>query len=121
MPTLLAVLTIAVGSWIHIAGGSWEPSPQDIAKAAASLQPYVAEQASIQHQKLPDWSTYSFQFQGKEVSGYKLIYVNAFCEPPPDYAKKKLVLVADGGPCYFSAYYDPRTKKFVGINFNGFA
>jgi hypothetical protein len=104
-----------------VAGGTWDPSPKNLADAATTLQPYVTQQASLQHQKLPEWSTYSFQYQGREVNGHQLVYVNAFCTPPPVNAKENLVVVFDGGPCYFSAYYDPRTKKFVAINFNGFA
>jgi len=119
MPCLFAVLALAVGSWLHVPGGAWDPSAKNVADAGAALRSYVTQQASLQHLQLSNWSTYSFQYQGTEVSGHRLVYINAFCSPPPADAKSHMVVVFDGGPCYFSALYDPRTKKFVGINFNG--
>ena len=119
MPTSIAILALAIGSWTHIAGGTWDPTPLIAADAKAAIRPYVVQQAGLQQLRLSSWSSYSFQYQGKTVSGHRFLYINAYCIAPPAYAAKQLVQVLDGGPCFFSVLYDPRTKSFTGIIFNG--
>ena len=61
----------------------------------------------------------------------KVIYVNGFASyPDPPYDKKTREsgewrtnpqMVCDGGNGYFGVGYDPQTKKFEGLAFNGVA
>jgi hypothetical protein len=120
LSTLLAV-AIAIGSWVQVPGGSWDPDPASVADAKTKLRPYATEQARLRKSKLPAWNEYTFQYHGREIDGHKLIYVNAFCIDPPDDIRKQMVFVFDGGNCFFSAYYDPINKTFTSIRFNGYA
>jgi hypothetical protein len=117
----LAALTIAIGSWLGVPGGSWQPNAQDVAEARSQLDPYVARQAHSAREVLPAWDSYTFQYQGQELHGKRVILVNAFCSAPPPYAATQLVVVFDGGPCYFRAYWDPIDKIYIDVRFNGHA
>jgi len=117
----MLAIAILVGSWIHVPGGTWQPSKAELSDAKAKIQPYAVAQAKLQHDDLSPWDAYTFQYQGRDLHGRKIIYVNAFCSDAPDYATREMVLVLDGGTCYFRAFYDIQTKSFVGISFNGLA
>jgi hypothetical protein len=121
MPALAiaAAATISIGSWLPIAGGTWSPSPSQVGVARQSIEAFVKNEAAKQHLTLVDWAHYTFQYQGHTLRGRKIIYVNAFCEEPPAYATKEFVVIMDGGTCFFQAFYDLRTRRFVGIAFNG--
>ena len=114
-------IAIAVGSWIHVLGDAWQPNQAALSDARVKLQSYAVAQAKLRHDELSPWSTYTFQYQGRDLDGRKVIYVNAFCSDPPEYTAREMVLVLDGGACYFQAYYDIQTKSFVSIGFNGLA
>jgi hypothetical protein len=118
----LSALTLAIGSWILVPGGTWEPAENEIADAREKLKPYAMAQAEKRKDDKPrPWETYTFQYQGSELDGKKVIYINAFCDKPPDYAAKQMVIVLDGGHCYFQAWYDTATKSFIRLFFNGVA
>lgn len=117
----LAALAIAVGSWLAVPGGSWQPNAQEVAEARSQLAPYVARQASQAGEILPSWDRYTFQYQGQELHGKKVVLVNAFCSAPPPDAHAQWVVVLDGGPCYFRAYWDPVDKSYISVVFNGHA
>jgi hypothetical protein len=85
------------------------------------LEPFVKQQAAEQHQKLPNWSSYTFQYQGQMDGENKIVFINAFCIAPPEYAQRQFVMVFDGGPCFFEVKYDPNKKKFFQLTFNGVA
>ena len=101
--------------------GSWQPDATKIDEAKAALRPYVTQQASLAGKTLPKWDSYTFQFQGQEIGGKKVIFVNAFCGRVPSHATTRIVMVFDGGPCYFRAYWDPTDKIYTDVIFNGYA
>ena len=115
----LAALVVALGSWLAVPGGTWQPTDLEVVEARLQLEPYVVRQASLAKETLPNWDSYTFQYQGQEIHGKRVILVNAFCEAPPPYAATQLVVVLDGGPCYFNAYWDPLDKIYIGVAFNG--
>ena len=115
----VSALAIMVGSWIFVPGGDWQPSENEIADAKAKLRPYAIAQAKHRNDKLPPWERYTFQYQGLVQDGRKVIYVNAFCSEPPDFSAEQMVVVFDGGVCFFQAYYDTATKSFIRLTFNG--
>ncbi len=119
MNILAAVIAVAVGSWAAVPGGSWSPAPEQINEIRSSLEPFVRQEAAEQHRQLPNWSRYSFQYQGQLDDGQRVIFVNAFCISPPEYAQRQFVLVFDGGPCFFQVKYDPNKKRFFQLMFNG--
>ena len=122
MGSSLAIATaLLVGSWFPMAGGTWTPEQTAAAQLRAALQPYVAAHASDQHRALQPWSSYSFQYQGRGSANGKFIFINAFCSPPDPYAAKRFVQVLDGGTCYFELKYNPKSKTFYDLGFNGVA
>jgi hypothetical protein len=123
MFSALAAIAIAVGSWLQVPGGTWQPDATVVAGARAQLPTYAKQQASSKGLSLRTWSSYTFQYQGRTLpkSGHRVVYVNAFCTPPPSYAAQEFVRITDGGTCYFEAYYDPASKRFIGIAFHGLA
>lgn len=123
MYAALAAVAIAIGSWLHVPVGTWQPSAEVMAAAKSQLAGYAKQQASSKGLALRTWASYTFQYQGRTLpkSGRHVVYVNAFCTPPPSYAAQEFVLITDGGTCYFEAYYDPASKRFVGILFHGLA
>jgi hypothetical protein len=112
---------IAIGSWVFVPAGTWQPSQSEIADAKAKLEPYVVAEAKTRRDELSPWSEYTFQYQGRQINGRNVIYVNAFCIEPPEDVERNMVFVFDGGTCFFEAYYDPKTKTFISVRFNGLA
>jgi hypothetical protein len=117
----LAVLAIAIGSWLHVPGGSWNPDAQQVTQARSQLESYISRSARLAGETLPAWDSYTFQYQGREQGGKQVIVVNAFCGTPPTFADVEWVEVFDGGACYFNAYWDPVEKVYVSVQFNGHA
>jgi len=115
----LAALAIAIGSWLPVPGGSWQPTTSDIAEAKSQIEPYVSREASLAKKTLPNWSSYTFQYQGRELHGRQVVLVNAFCSAPTPHAATQMVMVFDGGPCYFQAHWDPINKIYISVVFNG--
>jgi hypothetical protein len=121
MTSLAALVAISVGSWIVVPGGSWSPSPEQIAEVRGQIGLFVKQHAAERRLQLPAWASYSFQYQGQSEGGRQIIFVNAFCIAPTEYAQSQFVLVFDGGPCFFQLKYDPRKKRFFQLTFNGVA
>ena len=65
--------------------------------------------------------SYKRQYVGIIIGGHKQIYINSFCDPAAvDWTRKEIV-VADGGPCYFSVRFSNKTKTFSHLQINGLA
>lgn len=119
MSLFTTVIAVVVGSWVAMSGGSWPPSPAQVTEIQNGLRSFVVQQATAQHRKLPDWSSYTFQYQGRSDGGQKVVFINAFCISPPEYTQQQFVLVFDGGTCFFEVKYDPNKKSFIQLTFNG--
>jgi len=105
--------------WILVPGGSWTPTSRQRNAIRGRLVSFVEGQASAEHAKLHNWSSYTFQYQGQRKNNRKLVFLNAFCISPPKYARRQFVSVDDGGACFFHFYYDPERKLFLDLSFNG--
>lgn len=103
--------------------GTWHPTKADIDGLETNLSQVSSLQAEnwkspkirIEHPE-----KYFRQYVAIIQSGKRKIYVNAFCERE-DLAqwRKHLVIVDDGGTCFWQALYDPATKKFSHLRING--
>ena len=124
--TILVAIFVAVAAsgfdssrWIEVNGGDWRPEASLLPEVEALLKPAVAS-AAKDRGRLPDWSHYTFQFQGRaSFLGARYIYVNAFCHPETVELSKHWVDVFDGGACYFSAKFDPKTRRVFDVSVNG--
>jgi hypothetical protein len=119
MNTCLLALAVAVGSWLGLPGGAWIPSDRDIAQAKAQLWPYVEARVKSAHADLAPRGRYTFQYRGETLQGRRILMINAFCTPPGADAATRQVTVADGGACFFKAYWDPEGRVYAGLAFNG--
>ncbi len=67
-------------------------------------------------------SEYRFQFVGLTIEGKQILFSNAFCKSHwkrYSYWRPNLVLVDDGGNCYFQAVYDPEIMSIMKLMING--
>ncbi len=120
MTYFIALLT-AIGAWIHVPNGEWEPAPQEVEELQILVKPYVIERAIAWREELSPWERYTIQYQGQVVGGKKVIFINAMCDKPPERVTRELVYTFDGGACYFRMHWDPSTKRFFDFSFNGYA
>jgi hypothetical protein len=105
--------------WVQVKGGSWDPTPAALTEIETALKPALAL-AARNRGRLPDWREYLFQYQGrKTLLGRQFVYVNAFCSHENGDLAEDWVTVLDGGACYFSAKYDPITKRIYDLAVNG--
>jgi hypothetical protein len=105
--------------WFKV-NGAWEPAPTLVRDLEAQLEPYVKKAAQMQGRTLRNWEEYVFQYQAQETKGRRFILVNALCHvfPRRDLATE-IVLVLDGGSCYFNAKYDPKRRQYYELLING--
>lgn len=54
-------------------------------------------------------------------SGQKEVYINFFCDDPPEYWKDDLMIVEDGGKCYFQIKINISEMKYYDFHVNGIA
>lgn len=101
----------------------WTPSLQDIAAAEAKLSDYLLVAPNEDaHDIPPRLDRYGRQYFGVSVRGRRILVINAFCRPFDEKRlRASLIMIADGGDCYFEAFYDMTTGKFAGISVNGYA
>ena len=109
--------------------GFWLPQLAQIAELERRL-PALLE-AKLSGQRHPAIQHYKRQYAGVTVNNHSVIYVNGFASFPDDHPDKRLRetddwktaprLVCDGANGYFGVEYDPRTKTFEGLAFNGVA
>ena len=107
--------------WIRVAGGAWDPDEAVVKNLMSDIRSYVTSEAARRDAKLAAWDTYRFQYQGKISGKKRVVFVNGFCHVfGSERLDKEFILMLDGGPCYFSLEYDPSTRKFSSLRFNGF-
>ncbi|MGO9336623.1 MAG: hypothetical protein ACLPY1_03850 [Terracidiphilus sp.] len=102
-------------------GGSWQPTKVDLDGLESNLP-------QISSMKVLGWDSkihidhpdrYFRQYVAVLVAGRREVFVNAFCDGQsfPDW-RERLVVVIDGGTCYWQALYDPATKQFSNLMIN---
>jgi hypothetical protein len=120
---LLGAVALAADSprWVEVSGGAWEPQSVLFAQIESALRPMVAA-AAKDRGRLPEWKSYTFQYQGRRTMlGRKYVYINAFCDDPRHHFLTEWVGVLDGGACFFRAKYDPESKRVYDVEVNGVA
>jgi hypothetical protein len=114
----MTIFLAAVATWIHVQGGTWVPTTE-INAIQAGLRPHVEAAAASRGRKLPEWHTYTFQYQGEGDPSRRVVVINAFCIEPPADVKTRMVVALDGGTCFFNVKYDALRGAFVELQFNG--
>lgn len=114
-------IRFAAGNKVEVQ--SWEPTVGDIQGLENDL-PQIAslsENGPGASRHIDDPRRYLRQYLAVVQDGQKKIFINALCsvqQGDPEW-RKHLVIVVDGGPCYWQAFYDPTTQKFSDLTING--
>jgi len=101
--------------------GFWQPQISQIA-GLEQLLPGLLEK-NFSGQRHPPIQDYGRQYAGLIVQERKLIYVNGFLSGYRELEgwRTNPVVVCDGGNSFFGVEYDPQTKSFQSLAFNGVA
>jgi len=98
----------------------WTPVSEEIALLEGKLKPYL-ESATAPAAKViaARLESYKRQYVGYTDGGKRWIFVNAFCEwKESDAWHDRLVLVMDGGLCFFTVRYDVPRSRFGNLLIN---
>jgi len=123
--SIIVCLALPVGlqaadRWVKVSGGDWNPTPTMLTDLKAQIESYVRAQAKAQGRELENWQDYTFQYQGQEEKGRKFIFINAFCRLNDRQAlDKQIIVIKDGGSCFFYLKYDPSKRVFFDLFING--
>jgi hypothetical protein len=111
---LTAAAAQAENTWVHVRG-SWEPPPGVVSALQSTLKNHVEGKSA----RLRPWPEYAFQYQGQVDRGRRYVLVNALCRVDPNWSlQSQIVLVLDGGPCFFHLKYDPVEGSFYDLFVN---
>lgn len=101
----------------------WTPSPEQIARIETQLKRYLGRvtpaKAKVIAARL---GSYKRQYFGYTDGGKRWILVNGFCEghwKEHNTWLDRVVLVHDGGPCFFKVRYDTSRSQFGRLEING--
>lgn len=123
----------AVGMWASSNPDAeyWTPSEADVLAFEAGLPTFLAESDNqmLQYEEsveLPIWghlNEYYRQYIGLLEDRRQVLYGNFFCnlDYREDYWLTGLVVVMDGGNCYFQVKFDVDTHEYFQLAVNGIA
>jgi hypothetical protein len=108
---------------VEDAEGTWEVSEDVVVKLEADLpklRRLRATECCFALRGVPDPGGYFRQYLGIVLDGRRAVYVNAFrgAESFPSW-RERAVQVCDGGNDFWGAIYDPATRRFSRLGFNG--
>ena len=107
--------------------GAWELTKADI----DSLEVDLSQISGLPKKNKAPWmqidhpENYFRQYVGVLQAGQKRVYVSAFCQfmdgdsPTSPEWKNHVLLVSDGGNCFWQALYDPSSRRFLELWVNG--
>ena len=111
-----------IASWLVESDGFWTPSVDDIIKLEEKIAEYLSQNSNQFYRQPPVWERldeYQRQYIGLERGGRKIIYGNYFCKSGSVNLRQELVIVEDGGECYFQVEYDVESNSFSKLLVNG--
>ena len=99
--------------------GVWLPSEGDIAAFEAGLAAHMTKTVPAKNKALPSkLKSYKRQWVGLIAGGKKLIYGNFLCSEHPGW-EQHVIMVDDGGDCYFQVFYDVTSREYRDLRING--
>jgi len=111
--------------------GVWTVSPIVVAQLERDLpklSSVVSQSCCGKGLSVANPSTYYRQYAGVSVGGHDYVYINAFHYHPiylhrrdQDRWRTEPVQVCDGGADFWGVLYDPETRQFTQLSFNGLA
>ncbi len=102
---------------------TWMPTEEDIAELEERLQTVETTQSTaccLPGRSVVGVENYYRQYIGIVVESRKLIYINAFRRgTETENWDSEPVVYCDGGDLFWGVFYDPETKEFFDLAFNG--
>lgn len=99
--------------------GVWVPNAGEVAAFEAGLAAHMKKSVPASSKELPGkLKSYKRQWFGVTAGSKKLIYGNFFCRELPGW-EQGLVMVDDGGDCYFQLFYDVGSGEYLNLMING--
>ena len=111
-----------IASWLAEGDGYWTPSEDDILKLEEKIGEYLSQNPSQFYRQPPVWERldeYQRQYIGIERGDKQIIYGNYFCDSGRVNWREELVIVEDGGDCFFQIEYDVESEVFIKLLVNG--
>lgn len=100
----------------------WTPSFEDIARLERQLKPYLAGEPTPQAKQIGT-KPGKRQYLGYTNDGRRWIFVNSLCEwltkDRPWREDFIIIIVFDGGSCFFTVRYDLSNSQFDELRING--
>ncbi len=97
---------------------TWTPSADDVAAAEEALQAHIEENPDAGPEPVGDVEGYFRQYTGTGEDG-DVVSVNALCTTSDFDWEDDLILVNDGGSCFWQAEYTPTDDTVTSFNVNG--
>ena len=99
----------------------WTPTAEDVAALEAGLGAFLQKRADprLDAQVLPTLPSYNRQYVGIIEDGRRKVYVLFYCDIPLEELQDDILIVLDGGDCYFQLKYDIEDKMFDELMVNG--
>ena len=94
------------------------PTEAMVAEAEAALPAYVANAPRATTRIIDELASFERQYLGFETNDGPVLVINALCDPSFDTANS-VVIVMDGGDCFWQAVYDLTTHEFTQFSVNG--
>lgn len=113
---------VGLGSWLVESDGFWTPSENDILILEEKIAEYLSQNSTLFNRQQPVWerlAEYQSQFIGLKRNGSHIIYGNYFCNNLGINWSQELVIVDDGGDCYFQVEYNVERGMFTMLMVNG--
>jgi len=113
---------LGIASWLLESDGFWTPSVDDIEKLEGEITEYLSQNPDEFYRQPPVWQRfdeYQRQYIGLERGGRQIIYGNYFCNSGSVNWRQDLVVVEDGGDCFFQVEYDVESGLFIKLLVNG--
>ena len=113
---------MGIASWLAESDGLWTPSEEHIFTLEEKLPEYLSQNAYLFNRQPPAWERldeYQRQYIGLQRGGKQIIYGNYFCDNLGIDWRQKLVIVEDGGDCFFLIEYDLEDSSFILLMVNG--
>lgn len=103
---------------------TWEPSLGDMNEVEADL-PQITTLSKTDpdpSRRIDNPTEYYRQYLAVSTNGKRKLFLNAICSAHQDANwRKSLIVVEDGGKCFWHAIYDPSTRTFSDLSVNGTA
>jgi len=113
---------MGIGAWLAESDDFWTPSENDISMFEKAIAEYLSQNSTFFYRQPPAWERleeYQRQFIGLMRNGSHIIYGNYFCDNLGISWRQKLVIVEDGGDCFFQVEYDIERGMFIKLLVNG--